>query len=213
MSCWVDAVEKIYDKELVSRYLKQTPYEENIGSLKEKLLIVRYEKGEFISSPLQSEHLFLIVIHGTLHVYCIRDDGTVHSLSSGQDDYILGDMDIFSEKTSSVYAEADTELLCLALSLDENKAEMLDNIGFLRLICSSLTRKMQQRTTLEAVPVSLKERVLSYMKYRCPCNELKGIEQTASRLNCSSRQLQRILNKYETDGVVMKIGKGAYKLV
>ena len=40
-------MEKIYDKELVSRYLKQTPYEENIGSLKEKLLIVRYEKGEF----------------------------------------------------------------------------------------------------------------------------------------------------------------------
>ena len=154
-----------------------------------------------------------IVVQGKLRIYCIRDDGSVHSLSTGQHDYLLGDMDIFSEEAGSVYAEADTDLICLALSIDENKAELMDNIGFLRSICSSLTKKMQMLATFDAAPASLKERVLTYMQYRCGGNELRGLERAAFHLNGSSRQLQRILNQYEADGIVKKIGKGSYRLV
>lgn len=213
MSCSVNAVEKIYDKELADRYLKQTSYEEIIGFVREKLWIARYRKGELVSQPLQNEHLLQVVVQGKLRIYCIRDDGSVHSLSTGQHDYLLGDMDIFSEEAGSVYAEADTDLICLALSIDENKAELMDNIGFLRSICSSLTKKMQMLATFDAAPASLKERVLTYMQYRCGGNELRGLERAAFHLNCSSRQLQRILNQYEADGIVKKIGKGSYRLV
>ena len=62
------------------------------------------------------------------------------------------------------------------------------------------------------VSVILNQRVLTYIRYRCVGGELRGLEQASSHLNCSSRQLQRILNKYEEDGVVTKIGKGSYKL-
>ena len=30
-------------------------------------------------------------------------------------------------------------------------------------------------------------------------------------LNCSTRQLKRIFNQYEAEGIVIKIGKGVYK--
>ena len=66
---------------------------------------------------------------------------------------------------------------------------------------------------LDAAPASLKQRVLIYMKYKCSKEELKGLQQAAFHLNCSARQLQRILNQYEADGIVTKTGKGAYKLV
>lgn len=206
-------MEKIYDRKLVEEYLKQTSYEESMSSFREKMWIVRYSKGELVSSPLQKEELFQIVIRGELHVYCIRDDGSMYSISSGQHNYLLGDMDVFSDRANAVYAQADTDLICLAFSLEENKAELLDNIQFLRLICRSLTRKMQMLTTFDAAPVSLRERVLTYMRYRCSNNELRGVGQAAFCLHCSSRQLQRILNQYEKEGIVIKTGKGAYRLV
>ena len=65
---------------------------------------------------------------------------------------------------------------------------------------------------MEAVPASLTERVMSYMKYKCDYGVLKGIEQAAFHLHCSARQLQRVLNQSESAGLVKKIGKGTYKL-
>ena len=83
---------------------------------------------------------------------------------------------------------------------------------FLELICKSLSAKMGAMMTMEAAPASLTERVLSYMKYKCADQTLKGIEQAAFHLHCSARQLQRILNQSEAAGFVEKAGKGTYKL-
>jgi len=51
------------------------------------------------------------------------------------------------------------------------------------------------------------------MKYKCPEGELKGVEKAAFLLHCSDRQLQRILNDYERQNVIKKVGKGTYRLV
>ena len=80
------------------------------------------------------------------------------------------------------------------------------------MICRSLTEKMAAITALDAAPGSLSERVLSYMRYKCPGGVLKGLEREAFHFHCSARQLQRILNQLEQRGKVVKIGKGAYCL-
>ncbi len=90
---------------------------------------------------------------------------------------------------------------------------MLSNNEFLKLICSSLSAKIGTMTTIDAAPASLTERVMSYMKYKCNDETLKGIEQASFHLHCSARQLQRILNQSETAGLVKKLGKGTYKLI
>ena len=181
-------------------------------SLQKNLFVVQYQKGEFATSPLQSENLFQIVVQGSLNIYFIRDDGSVHSLSNGGENYLLGEMEVFSPQINNVYAEAVEDLTCLAVSIEKNREELLGNCLFLQLICESLTEKMQSITTIDAAPVSLKQRVLTYMKYKCGNGELRGLQQAAFHLNCSARQLQRILNQYEAEGKVEKIGKGAYRL-
>lgn len=205
-------MKRIYDKNLVEIYLKKTKYESKLKGLQKNLFIVQYEKGEFITTPLQKDQLFQIVIQGSVSIYFIRDDGSVYSLASGQENYLLGEMEIFSHQKSDVYAEANEELICLALSVEKNKSEIEKNCEFLQLICESLIQKMESITTIDAAPVSLKHRVLIYMKYKCKDGEMKGLQQAAFRLNCSSRQLQRILNQHEADGMVIKTGKGSYKL-
>ena len=57
------------------------------------------------------------------------------------------------------------------------------------------------------------DRVLYYMRYKCEGGELKGLERGAFRLHCSARQLQRILNQFEQEGKVVKVGIGAYQLI
>ena len=127
-------MKKSYDKAFIETCLKQTKFESIRNSLQKHLFLTQYQKGEFVTTPLQEEHLFQIIVQGTVSIYFIGDDGSVYSL------------------------------------------------------------------------------VLIYMKYKCNKGELKGLQQAAFHLNCSARQLQRILNQYESDGIVIKTGKGTYKL-
>lgn len=205
-------MKKFYDKALIETYLKQTKYESIMSGLMEHLFVAEYKKSEFVTMPLQQIHLFQIIIQGTVSIYFIRDDGSVYSLANGRKNDLLGEMEIFPHRPSNVYAEANDDVICLALSIESSKNALLGNCRFLQLVCESLTQKMGSITTLDAAPASLKQRVLIYMKYKCK-GELKGLQQAAFHLNCSARQLQRILNQLEADGIVTKTGKGAYKLV
>lgn len=54
---------RFYDKTLVETYLRQTKHESIMRGLQEHLFVAQYEKGEFITMPLQQEHLFQIIIH------------------------------------------------------------------------------------------------------------------------------------------------------
>lgn len=68
-------------------------------------------------------------------------------------------------------------------------------------------------TALDAAPGSLTDRVLSYMRLKCQGGVLRGLEREAFHLHCSARQLQRIVNQLAAEGKVVRIGKGAYRLL
>lgn len=206
-------MKKIYDKKKIAACIAKSKYYTVLDTLDVDFYLIKYEKGEFVNSPFQSEMLFQIVEQGSLNIYFIREDGSCYSLSNGAADYFLGDMDFFYPKNSNIYAEAAENLTCISFSIEKHKDTLLSNNKFLLLICNSLASKIGVMTTIEAAPASLAERVMSYIKYKCEDNTLKGIEQAAFHLHCSARQLQRILNQSETAGIVRKIGKGTYKLI
>ncbi len=205
-------MKKSYDKALINAYLKKAGCEAALQELRENLFVIRYDKGEFAASPLHNTDLFQIVVEGAIHIYYIRHDGSVYSLANGQKDYLLGDMAPFQKEPGSVYAQANGKLTCLALSISENRERLLNNCLFLHLICQSLTQKIEAITKLDAAPATLKQRVLTYMQYKCENGRLAGVEKAAFQLNCSSRQLQRLLNQYQAEGLVNKLGKGTYQL-
>ena len=206
-------MERIYEKKKINTCIANSKYYAVLNSLDVDFYLIKYEKGELVSSPFQNEILFQIVEQGSINIYFIRDDGTRYSLSNGTSDYFLGDMDIFYPKSQNIYAEAAESLTCISFSIEKHRDILLSNSQFLALICNSLAFKIGTLTTIEAAPASLTERVLSYMKYKCSDGTLKGIGQSAFHLHCSTRQLQRILNQSETAGLVKKIGKGRYQLI
>lgn len=206
-------MQKNYDQEAIADALRQSRHGTVLQSLGVELFLVQYEKGELVTAPFLNENWFQVVVQGALAIYFIRADGARYALSSGDADYILGDMELFQPKNAgSIYTEASAPLRCLTLSIDDNRETLLASNAFLQLICASLTRKMAVLTELDAAPSSLNERILSYMRYRCPDGILKGVEKAAFQLHCSPRQLQRILNHFTQEGQIEKIGKGTYRL-
>lgn len=205
-------MEKIFDREKIASCIAKSRYHAVLDSLALDFYLIKYEKGELVISPFQNELLFQIVEHGSINIYFIRDDGTRYSLSNGTTDYFLGDMEIFYPKSNNIYAEAAENLTCISFSIEKNREILLSNNKFLELICNSLSAKIGTMTAIDAAPASLTERVISYMRYKCEHETLKGIEQAAFHLHCSARQLQRILNQSERAGLVKKTGKGTYKL-
>lgn len=206
-------MKRYYDKALVKTYIGQLDVGPETGPLQEHMFIARYGKGEFVTMPSENDNLFQIVVSGSLKIYAIRNDGSLYFLANGQEGYILGDMEIFSEHSGNVYAEANTDLTCLALTISKNRSAMLENSLFLQMVCRSLTRKMELITTMDATPAGLKQRVEVYMRYKCPDGEIIGLQKAAFQMNCSMRQLQRILNRCIAEKIVVKTGKGSYKLV
>ena len=206
-------MEKIYDKKKIAASIANSKYHALLDTLPLDFYLIKYEKGEFVSSPFRNESLFQIVEQGSVNIYFIRDDGTRYSLSSAAADYLLGDMDIFYHKDSNIFAEAGETLTCIVFPIEKHREILLSNAGFLELICRSLAAKIGTMTTMDAAPSSLAERVMSYMKYKCDDKTLRGIGQAAFHLHCSARQLQRILNQKEAAGLVRKLGKGTYRLL
>ena len=114
-------MERIYDRRKVAACMAKSRYHEVLAGLDLDFYLIKYEKGEFVNSPFQSELLFQIVEQGAVNIYFIRDDGTRYSLSNGKADYLLGDMDIFYPRSGNIYVEAAERLTCISFSIEKNR--------------------------------------------------------------------------------------------
>ena len=199
-------MKKIYNISKIAEALDSCIYADTLRSLQVPFFLIEYESGESVSNY----NYFQVVISGNLSISFIRDDGSAYSLSNGGKDYIIGEMDLFVAGDGNVLAEAISSLLTIAIDTVQYKDKLLHNIAFLQLMATTLANKIRTITNADAAPSSLSERTLNYMKFKCNDHILSGIENTAFRLHCSPRQLQRILNQFEKDNVVTKIGKGRY---
>lgn len=204
-------MKKIYDKTKIRQAVDNCSYRELLENLPFEPFLLEYEPGEMLAAPWLEHSLFQFIISGELSIRLIRDDGSMYSLADGRGDYVIGEMQFFHIKNNNIYAEVTQTLTSLAFCLNEHQEELYQNNRFLYFVGEVMARKMEALGAWEAASSSLRERVISYFKYKCEDKTLRGIEKTAFRLHCSARQLQRILNEYERDGLVVKIGKGAYR--
>ena len=124
-----DFLERIYDKKKIAGCISKSKYQAVLDSLDIDFYLIKYEKGEFVSSPFQKEFLFQIVEQGSIDIYIIRDDGTRYSLSSGTSDYFLGDMDIFYPKSNNIYAQAAESVICVTFSIEKYRERLNKKTG------------------------------------------------------------------------------------
>lgn len=205
-------MKQIVEKKRVSDLMAVNPYRQLLEDLNIPLFLAIYEAGEFISAPWKQQALFQIICQGEVSIYYVRDDGSKYSLAQGEEAYCLGETVLFEGNDTTVFAQAVTDVTCLSFLITGNEERLLTSNQFLRLVCQSVSDKLSAAMMLNAMSSSLSERVLNYMQFKCENGILKGLEKAAFQLHCSDRQLQRIMNGFESNGVVKKIGRGTYQI-
>lgn len=155
-------MKKIFNETEIKKALLLCNYAELLEQLKIPLFLIEYEAGESISNY----NYFQVVLKGNLSISFIRDDGSTYSLSIGGENYIIGEMDLFTKESHHVIAEATTSLLTIAIDAGLYKEQLLSDNAFLRLTATVLADKLSSITNNDAAPSSLPERILNYMTYK-----------------------------------------------
>ena len=205
---------KNYHSDAIKRALSKSRYKEWLERLPVSFFLAEYEVGELLYSTDEDLHLLQIVVSGALSVYYVRDDGSRYSLAVSEKDDLFGEIEFFGGgRNENIISEVTKKLTTLAFSTKDNRETLLKNADLLRVLGEALAKTIGLITMQNAAQPSLKERVYSYMVYKCNRHTFKGIEKAAFELHCSARQLQRIMNAFEEEGIVKKTGKGMYELV
>lgn len=171
-----------------------------------------YEKGELMVSPDNPLTDILFVVRGIVQIYNLSKDGRLSPVQLLTCPALLGDMEFCHHTASPFFAEAKTQVICLSLSIDENREKLDRDVRFLHTLLQSFSEKLKLFSSMDAVRSTLEERVIMYITNLAPGHEINGVEQATFQLHCDRRQLQRVLKKLCTQGTLQKVGKGHYKL-
>lgn len=195
------------DANEISKAVKELKLNELFDTDKLSMSILNFEKSEIIIGPIKPVTSLMFCVSGTGKIYDLGQSANIAPIYLVSKGDLLGDMEFGEETTTSFYVEAMEKCQFLSIPFDKNREILLEDNRFLRFLLKELIHKHLMR---DSPALSLEERLFILM--RNSDNEINGVEQAAIKLQCSRRQLQRILHKCCEDGRIIKCGKGKYKL-
>lgn len=176
------------------------------------LKLVEFEKGEILNDPLQLLSRFYIIVRGSVSIYSLTEDGSIRYISKAASGTLLGDMEFSGAGNPSFYIEAAETVLCLDLPFRENLEVLENDPVFLRFVLRQLAGKLSLSAVMTATAQTLEEKVLFFLRKVQSDHAISSVNQALQALHCSRRQLQRVLKKLCDEGLVVKTGRGCYRL-
>lgn len=176
------------------------------------LRLLEFEKGELLTHPLKPLEQFLFILEGSVVIYLISHDGSLRYISRAGSGTLLGDMEFSGGADQILYTEAISNVLCLSMPFSENRGVLENDPLFLRFVMGHLAEKVSLSSAMEVMVQTLEEKVLLYLRKMQPSHEINSVNEAIQTLHCSRRQLQRVLKKLCAEGLLVKTGRGRYRL-
>ena len=174
--------------------------------------LVEFEKGEILNDPLKPLDRFYILVRGSVSIYNLTEDGSIRYISKASSGTLLGDMEFSGAGNQSFYIEAAETVLCLAMPFRENLDILENDPVFLRFVLRQLAGKLSLSAVMTASAQTLEEKVLFFLGKIQTDHTMSSVNQAFQALHCSRRQLQRVLKKLSDEGLIIKTGRGCYRL-
>ena len=206
-------MEKITDQTQVQSWLTASGISDQFDTPGLAFQAFCYEKGEYLTMPGRRLDWLLFIVQGVIRIYGIHENGSLLPVDQLKQPALIGDLEFVEEGRSSFYAQASTQVICLALPVSLYRPQLDRDIRFLHTLLHSYAAKLKVFSAMNITVSTIEERVLLYMGTACPDGELHGIENALLQLRCSRRQLQRVLSKLCRENRIEKIGKGRYRLL
>ena len=169
-------------------------------------------KGELLTGPERRQRYLFFVVSGKVQVYGVDAGGRKIPVNIVGKGALIGDVEFCRSGHSALISEAATETKCVGIHVSRYRQTLEEDIRFLRFLLKSISDKVYLTETLDSPVISVEEKLIHYLREECENRILSGVEHAALRLRCSRRQLQRVLSELCDEGLVVKIGKGKYRL-
>ncbi len=173
--------------------------------------LYEFSKGENINNLMDPIDHLLFTVDGRIRIFNIRNNGTLALLVEGGGFTVLGDVEFARKEVSYYVVEAASRVTCLSIDMKKYRSVLENDPVFLSFLLRSVSEKLTMTTAYILEPEDLRDRTIYYFEH-ADDQTLKGVAAAASYLNCSKRQLLRILKSLQEEGRVIKTGKGSYSL-
>ncbi len=179
-------------------------------ALVEDLLLMKYNKGEFIcyeGEPLKYLHF---MVEGKIKVNDTQENGKSRLLCFLQDFEILGHIELFADTDYSTNVEAVTDVYCFALSLPIYKEKLFNDAKFLRYSAKKLAKTLliNNENASFNLLYPLETRLATYILLTADDGKFHdNLTTLAELLTTSYRHLTRVLSNLCEKGILVKTPK------
>lgn len=202
-------MKEIRDKKIYQSYLEK--YE--LSLLLKEYETVAYEmgSGEVLNGKLNPRRFLLFLVRGKVRITTYRKDGSCYQINETSVPNCFGDMEFALSEMKQHRIETVTPCVFVAVDLVRYKEKIEKDTYFLMYLLRSVSHKATLVSGVQTEAQDVESKLLYYLDNESSEGEVNGVGSLAFHLNCSRRQLQRVLNDLQNKNIIIKTGKGRYK--
>ena len=205
---------EIHDSKLIEKYMKKYKFSDMFSTEDLPFQLCRYEVGEMMNIPHSQEKYLKFLVQGRVAVDKVDQEGKLHRLFEESAFDFFGEAEICGHKFNDHYHEVVETAYCIELPMEPYRKILWNDLKFMQFMVSRMSESVYIATAImEDLRDDAEARLLSYIRNYCENNTFSGMELTAKRVRCSSRQFYRVVGKLVNEGRLVKTGWGIYTLV
>ena len=205
---------EIKDPKEIEKYLAKHNIRDLFDTQNLPFQLIRYEAGEIVDLYRPQEKYLKFIVEGSVAADEIDIHGNTKRLMIESDLAFWGEVEICGRSFPNHVREAIGTLYCIELPLEPLRDTLFQDLKFMQYLVTRMSYSIYMLTnTIAYINYSIEDRLIHYAKYMCPDHTFSGMELTAKNLQCSRRQLQRVISKLMAENKLIKIGWGTYRLI
>ncbi len=204
---------ELRDEALLRKYLDQFQIESFFDTKGLPFRLYEYAPGELMNLSHASDHYLKFVVEGVFDHYVIQEDGTKFMIHHCTGFGFLGDLAFCGVHPQGRYQQVLETVRAVELPLAPLRQTLECDNRFLRFLLHTMARRMPLSLHYRSDLVSAEQAVIAYLRWVCPDRTITNVTAAAEHINYSRRQLQRVLKDLTDRGILIRLGKGRYRLI
>lgn len=196
------------NKEKINMYLDKYNIKEYLQDY--ELVLYSFDAYEKLNEKLNPKQFLLFLVSGDVALKSVRFDGSLSQTTIAKPFTCFGEMEFAYPKAKQNIIETVTECEMIGIDIEKYKSKIENDAKLLNLLLKSVVRKIAIISDILYETTDVQSRVLFYLENETQAHEIHGVEQLSQHLNCSRRQLQRVLKNMVNEGMIVKKKKGVY---
>ena len=171
-----------------------------------------FKKNEHICLSGEELKYLYFFVDGRSKVYITAPNGKSILIRFYSPVQIIGEIEILNKNTIQCNIQAIKECMCIAIPIKEIEDKCLKDDKFLYYISKHLSLKLASTSLSSTINMiySLENRLASYILATYTnedSNNIENLTHISELLGTSYRHLLRVLNKFESEGVIKRNNK------